>query len=120
MKGTIDPKNRALLKVRVARSLGSPFKEIEFWIDTAFDGHLVCSSKLIKELGLDSLAQTEAILADGSRVVLESYYCMVDWFGAPRAVQVIENEGSYPLLGIGLLEERELLISYRQKQLNVD
>jgi predicted aspartyl protease len=82
------------------------------WIDTAFDGHLVFPSKLIAELGLETLVETEAILADGSKVVLETFICFVDWFGDRLALQVIANEGSFPLLGTGLLNRRVLHVDY--------
>ena len=67
MIGTVDEKGRALLEIYVAKSQGEPPLSVTSWIDTAFDGHLVFSQKLIDELGLE----TEAILADGSRVQLE-------------------------------------------------
>ena len=91
MKGFVDDRNRALMPIRVACGLNSEVAEVLVWIDTAFDGHLVFSKELIRSLKLDSLVETEAILADGSKVALESYYCVVDWFGEKVPVQVIEN-----------------------------
>jgi hypothetical protein len=66
VKGFVDDRNRALLPIQVASSLQAEPIEILVWIDTAFDGHLVFSKELIRKLQLESLVETEAILADGS------------------------------------------------------
>ena len=120
MKGHVDERNRALIDISVSKKLDSEGVQVVVWIDTAFDGHLVFSAKLIEELGLDSLVETEAILADGSKVALETYICFVDWFGERTPVQVIANEGKFPLLGTGLLDGRALSINYVTKQLSLD
>lgn len=78
MNGLVDDRNRALIPIRVASSLKSEPSEILAWIDTAFDGHLVFSNELINKLQLDSLVETEAILADGSKIIMESYFCVID------------------------------------------
>ncbi len=119
MKGIVDERNRALLNISVGRHVDDPLEVVVAWIDTAFDGHLVFSKSLIRRLGLESLVETEAVLADGSRVVLETYICFVDWFGQRVPVQVIENEGKFPLLGTELLADRELSISYIKKELSL-
>ena len=115
MKGFADDRNRALLPIQVASSLQAELIEILVWIDTAFDGHLVFSKELIRKMQLDSLVETEAILADGSRITMESYFCAVDWFGRKVPVQVIENDGRFPLLGTGLLDGRTVHINYDAK-----
>ena len=111
----MDDRNRALIPIRVANGLKAEPTEVLVWIDTAFDGYLVFSKVLIDKLELDSLVETEAILADGSKVTMETYYCVVDWFGHKVPVQVIENEGRFPLLGTGLLDGRTVHISYDAK-----
>jgi clan AA aspartic protease len=93
--------------------------EVVAWIDTAFDGHLVFSRELINSLKLDALVETEAILADGSKVSLESYFCVVDWIGQKVPVQVIENEGRFPLVGTSLLSRRNLIINYEAKSVEL-
>ena len=59
--------------------------------------------------------ETEAILADGKRVTLETFICYVDWFGKLIPLQVITNDGKLPLLGTGLLDKRVLHVDYLQK-----
>ena len=120
MIGVVDDKGRALLDVSVGKKLDGAFRPIAAWIDTAFDGHLVFPHDLIEELELESLVETEAILADGRKVLLDTFVCFVDSFGERAALQVIANEGRFPLLGTGLLQDRVLHIDYVNKTLSVD
>ena len=119
MKGFVDERDRALIPIRVANGLRSETSEVIAWIDTAFDGHLVFSRELISRLKLEALVETEAILADGSKVTLESFFCVIDWFGDKVPVQVIENEGRFPLMGTGLLTKRKLAINYESKSVEL-
>ena len=119
MKGHADKHNRALLTVDVRSSLSSDSAAVEAWVDTAFDGHFVFSAGLIKELALETLVETEAILADGSKVSLQTYVCYIDWFGQKIASQVIENEGKFPLLGTSLLSKQQLRVDYKAKTLEL-
>ena len=75
MIGRIDDKNRALLEVFVSNRLKGTHTRITTWIETVLDGHLVFSMELIRDLKLEDLVETEAILADGSKVTLETYLC---------------------------------------------
>lgn len=90
------------------------------WVDTTFDGHLVFPISLIEELKLESLADTEAILADGTKIILETFLCYLDWFGEVIALQVIANKGKFPLLGTGLLDGRVFHVDYANKELTLD
>ncbi len=108
-----------MLTVQIANAKETPYSQVRVWIDTAFDGHLVLPFELIKELELDSLAQTDAILADGSRVILETYFCYVEWFGEQVPLQVIANEGRFPLIGTEMLLNHVLHIDYRDRSLTL-
>jgi clan AA aspartic protease len=118
--GTVDQNGRALLDVAVSDKSDGACTLVTAWIDTAFDGHLVFSHELIETLNLEPLVETEAILADGSKVTLETFVCFVDWFGRRLPLQVIANEGRFPLLGTGLLEQRVLHIDYAKKELSLE
>ena len=119
MNGTIDHRNRVLLDVEVAADPSGPFESITTWIDTAFDGHLVFPLSTIEALDLSPLAETEAVLADGAKVTLETFLCYIDWFGTRVPLQVIANEGRLPLLGTGLLAGRVLHADYQLRELTV-
>lgn len=119
MKGRVDENKRALLTVAVQSQLSGNATCIDAWIDTAFDGHFVFSSALIDQLDLETLVETEAILADGTKVTLQTFVAYLDWFGTTIPVQVVANEGEFPLLGTALFEERCLLINYREHLLEL-
>ena len=112
MNGLVDEFGRALLNLKI-RSTGNedPF-EFTVWVDTAFNGELVVPHAMIESLGLEQSGGILARLADGNEVTLESYACILDWFGDQRAVEVIANNGQVPLLGIGLLIGHRLVVDY--------
>ena len=119
MKGLVDDCDRALIPIRVANKLRGELTDVVAWIDTACDGHLVFSRELSYSLSLEALVKREAILADRSTVPLESYSCVVEWFGEKVPIQVIENVGRFPLVGTGLLTKRNLAISYQSKSVEL-
>ena len=120
MMGYVDAHGRALLEIHVSSSQAVARIPVTAWIDTAFDGHLVFPRELIKELELELLAETDAILADGSRVILETFLCFIEWFGELLPLQVIANDGRFPLLGTGLLDQHVLCVNYHQRSLTLD
>ncbi|MFZ1932329.1 MAG: hypothetical protein WCB27_00780 [Thermoguttaceae bacterium] len=75
---------------------------------------------MVGKLGLRQSAAITARLADGTQVVLETYSCVVDWFGGQRTVEVVENDGQVPLLGVGLLQGRRLEIDYRSQTVLIE
>ncbi len=110
MIGRVDDNKRALLPVQVRAKFAKQSFSVDAWIDTAFDGHFVFALALIDQLGLETLVETEAIFADGSKVTLETFVAYLDWFGAVIPVQVVANDRQYPLLGTALLENCRLTI----------
>ncbi|MEZ6051356.1 MAG: hypothetical protein R3C02_08230 [Planctomycetaceae bacterium] len=84
------------------------------WIDTAFNGEPVVPRPMIDSMGFVQSAGIRARLADGNEVTLESYGCILDWFGEEKTVEVIANDGQMPLLGVGLLLGRRLTVDYAE------
>ena len=119
MNGYVDDAGRALLDLEVRASAGSAASLLTVWIDTAFTGELVVSRKLIESLALPQSAAVMAGLADGSQVVLETFTCIIDWFGAERTVEVVANDGQFPLLGVGLLLKRRLEVDYPKQTITL-
>jgi clan AA aspartic protease len=115
VKGSVDDAGRALVALEVRKSSGKPSSELTVWIDTAFTGELVVPRESIEHLGLPQSSAITASLADGSEVVLDTYSCIVKWFDEERLVEVVENAGKFPLLGIGMLQDRRLEIDYRSR-----
>ena len=112
MRGSIDEIGRALLSVRIGPDSESQHVTIEVWIDTGFTGDLVLPQATIDALALRQSGSVDAILADGSQIEVKTYTCVVNWFGKERRLEVIANDGDYPLLGIGLLLGLELRANY--------
>jgi clan AA aspartic protease len=120
MIGHVDPHGRALITVSVRLSDEAAMREIEAWIDTGFNGDLVLPQSQIDALTLPHSGTVKAILADGSKVVLKTYACLIEWFGAERQLEVVANDGEYPLFFVGLLLEHELHISCRTGEITIE
>ena len=120
MIGQVDESGRALLELQVRRSEDDKPQSLWAWIDTAFTGDLVVPRAMIEQLDLPQSAAVMARLADGSQVVLETYQCVVDWFGDDRLIEVIENDGQFALLGTGMLMDRRIEIDCRTKGIVID
>ena len=115
MKGFVDDKLRALVRVPVSASSDGKRTDVITWIDTAFNGGLVMPRKQIVELGLVKESSAEAVLADGHSVELDTFSCFFDWFGKSYETQIVANDGEYPLLGTILLDGHRLEIDYQAK-----
>jgi clan AA aspartic protease len=120
MNGFIDECGRALLKIEVSTNPTSSALAIEVWVDTGFTGELVLPLHMIELLGLAHSGSVDAILADGSQVELSTYTCFVDWLGEQRRLEVVANEGEYPLLGVGLLLGLELRVNYHTLEMTLE
>jgi predicted aspartyl protease len=112
MTGRVDAHGRALLRVPVAATAGGSRTDIEVWVDTAFTGGLTMPRAMAAGLGLMAGVSTDAILADGSRVMLDQFFCYLDWFGSTYRTQATATDATFPLLGTVLLAGRRLVIDY--------
>ena len=119
MNGHVDNNGRALVNVSVRPSDAVAVCEIQAWIDTGFTGDLVLPQRRIDDLALPQTGTVNAILADGSEVVLQRFTCLIDWFGEERHLEVVANDGRYALLGVGLLLGFDLHISYRTGEITI-
>ena len=120
MNGTVDGFGRALVTLSIRPAADAQSISVSAWIDTAFNGELVLPRHLIDQAGLEQTAGIEAKLADGKAVLLETFGCWLNWFNEERPVEVIANDGKFPLLGIGLLVGRRLVIDYGQLTVTIE
>jgi len=120
MKGHVDEAGRALVSVSIRPADAAAAHQVQVWIDTGFTGDLVLPQQQIDDLKLPLSGSVKAILADGSEVVLQRYVCLIDWFGQERELEVVANKGEYPLLGVGLLLEHDLHVSYRTSEITIE
>jgi clan AA aspartic protease len=112
MTGFVDDSGRALIRIRLRNPTDEKDIEIETWIDTGFTGELVLPKAIVNSIGLPIGPAVKARLADGSEIQLDTYTCRLDWFGEWERIEVVANEGQFPLLGVGLLMNRDLHIGY--------
>ena len=119
MKGIVDKGGRSLLPVCLKKSAESDEVSIEVWVDTGFTGDLVLPQSIIDRLGLEKSGSVDAILADGSQKELSMFSCLIEWFGKTSSLEIIANDGDYPLLGVGLLLGLELRVDYRNLKLSL-
>jgi clan AA aspartic protease len=115
VNGIVDESQRALLDVSLSADKDGKKETLTVWIDTAFNGGLVIPRSEVQRLGLKQASTTQAILADGHVVDLETFTCYLDWFGKVYRTQVVANDGQFPLLGTMLLADRKLVIDYTAK-----
>lgn len=120
MNGQVDKYGRAFVTVSIRPSDVAATHDVEAWIDTGFNGDLVLPQQLIDDLELSPSGTLKAILADGSEVALQRYVCLINWFGKERELEVVANNGEYPLLGVGLLVGYDLHISYRSGDVAIE
>jgi clan AA aspartic protease len=120
MNGEVDHSGRAIVTLSVRPNAEGDATPLVAWVDTAFTGELVIPRRTIEKLRLRQSAAVKAGLADGTQVVLETYSCVIDWFGRRQTVEVVENEGRVPLLGVGLLRDRRLEIDYQLRTVVIE
>ena len=120
MTGRVDGQSRALLAVGLRTQKRASLVDVTVWIDTAFTGDLVLPRSQVASLGLRSKFAVPAILADGSEIEVDTYTAYLEWFGRTRRLEIIANDGSFPLLGTGLLRGRILHIDYSAGTLSLD
>lgn len=120
MIGSVDQAGRALLDIQLQCSPDGATSELAAWIDTGFTGELVLPQSHIDGMSLMLTGTVSATLADGSRAILKTYECYVPWFEGVRRLEVVANDGTCPLIGVGLLLGRRLLIDYRSREISLE
>jgi predicted aspartyl protease len=118
--GCVDSEDRALLVIGLRPGKRAKPVDVTIWIDTAFTGDLVLPRLQIASFGLPVKMAVPAVLADGTEIEVDTYSAYLDWFGPARRIQVIANDGRFPLLGMGLLRDRVLHIDYASGTLTLD
>ena len=120
MKGLVDESLRALVELPVAAAHSGERTQLTAWVDTAFNGGLTIPREQIAALKLLRQSQVDAILADGSQVVLETFTCFVDWFGKTYGTQITASDGHCALLGTMLLDNRRLCVDYKARTVEIE
>jgi clan AA aspartic protease len=115
MTGRVDDYGRALVSITVRHPASAVSATWDAWIDTGCTGELLLPKVHIGALGLPCSGQVKAALGDGSVVFMDTYTCLVDWFGKSKQIEVIGNDGRFPLIGVGLMGDCELTVNYHTR-----
>jgi clan AA aspartic protease len=99
---------RMSILVRLEENLDT---EIEFVVDTGFEGFLTLPPDRVAEFGLPYIAKIRANLADNSRITTNAYAMKIVWNSVERDVVVLAT-GRRPLIGTALLEDYHLSIDF--------
>lgn len=78
--------------------------EVEFILDTAFDGELSIPPDIAMELGLRPVGYRSMLLADGTLRRSQYYRTLVEWDDETRQTEIVLLD-SNPLLGVELLKD---------------
>ena len=87
--------------------------EIQYVIDTGFEGFLTLLPSVIAALGLPYLININANLANNSSVETDVYLATVVWNGVERNIAALAM-GRRPLIGTALLEDYHLSIDFSE------
>ena len=91
---------------------GQPDIQIEFVVDTGFQGALTLPVSAIQSLKLPYVSDITATLADNTSVDVQVFEAKVMWHEADRNVAVLAM-GLRPLIGTALFENSNLSIDFR-------
>jgi clan AA aspartic protease len=106
--GKVSDDREAGIRLTVRTSNGDDL-DVEFVIDTGFNGWISLPSTLIADLGLLWRRRGRGELADGSATIFDIYEATIVWDGELRRVWADEIDAA-PLVGMSLLDGHELTI----------
>src|SRR5688572_6349310 len=109
MRGSVNARREATIRLRVRRCTAAVFSENDFVIDTGFDGTAVIPERTAIDLGLVHLGTDTATLADGSLRFYELYLGQLLWHGVFQNCMFL-CAGDEALIGTALLNRHELRI----------
>jgi len=81
--------------------------DVEFIVDTGFDGDLALPEAMIRQLDASILESRLISLAGAFRQRSYYYEMVIDWDGEPRPIEVLALDGN-PLIGNDLWKDQTL------------
>ena len=88
-------------------------------IDTGFTGELFVPEEIAIELGLRIAGVQSVMLADGSTPDLQTAKVAVGWESEEKTVLALIGNGDDVLIGVQLLKDSEITISFPEKKVSV-
>ena len=108
IRGRVSQNLQVVVEVTLIGDYGQRLS-VETVLDTGFQGYLVLTPDVIRELGLQHPEQDTFVLASGEEVDFNTYLATVSWHDRPRLVIVLEAE-STPLMGTFLLRGSRVIL----------
>lgn len=119
MTGWIDGNGLAWVRINVQNPWTGVAVPVDACVDTAFSGDLALLLTHVHALGLQPSQQIMITRADGSQISMDTYTCLLPWFGSVRQIEAIGKPGGNALIGVGLLQQHELIINYPARTLTL-
>ena len=94
-------------------------KQIEFLLDTGFNGELMLSKSLVEELELEQIGLSDYTTASGENKFTTVYITTIDFFGEEKECVVLSTDGDFCLIGLELLHECKILIERSKNVLEI-
>ena len=111
IRGRVTPALEAQIALELIGNEGQTHT-VEVILDTGFEGDLILPLDIIRRLGLTSVDDYRAILADGREAFWAGYEGRVLWHGRPRSALILESDGE-ALLGMNLLWRSRVTLDVR-------
>ena len=109
--GRVNQYLEPVVAIPILDSHGSAH-EIDYIVDTGFDGYLCLPSEFISRLGLARSGRRAMVVADGSQHTVDAYSARILLHGRSRDVLAIEL-GDSPLVGMRTFVGSRLLVDVR-------
>ena len=93
--------------------------EVEFLLDTGFNGEIMLSKGLIKKLNLEMIGITDYITASGERNYAEVYKSYIILFEKRVEVTVLSSQANFSLAGMELFHNYKILIERHKDILEI-
>jgi clan AA aspartic protease len=114
-KGSVNKNHESVINVEFVNGISA-----EFLIDTGFSGSLCVPASYLKELGLNISSQASICGVGTHTEIFDVAEAEIFWCGKTLSkIAVYVNKGGDFLLGTGLLENKELYINYKTKEVLV-
>lgn len=119
MTGWVDGNGLAWVRIDVQNPWTGVSLPIDACIDTAFSGELALPLSHVQALPLPLSSKAVVTCADGSQMNMDTYTCLLPWFGSVRQIEAIGKPGGNALIGVQLLLQHELTINYPARTLTL-
>lgn len=110
--GVVNADLEAVVRLRLRGPNGQQ-RDISAIVDTGFNGFLTLPPGLVRRLALPRIARARAMVAHGREEILDICRVAILWDGNPRLIEATSMRNA-ALIGMGLLQDHELLIQVEE------